>query len=123
MKLKIQYWLMSFSLMTLNVPAVQAAKEITIPFSYAKGQVLYDMHCSSCHGQDLTGTEKGPPLLHPFYKPSHHGDAAFYKAALKGARAHHWDFGDMQPVQGMTKKKMDSILPYIRFYQQKKNLY
>lgn len=123
MKLKIQYWLMSFSLMTLNVPAVQAAEEITIPFRYAKGQVLYEMHCSSCHGQDLTGAEKGPPLLHPFYKPSHHGDAAFYKAALKGARAHHWDFGDMQPVQGMTKKKMDSILPYIRFYQQKKNLY
>lgn len=123
MKLKIQYWLMSFSLMTLNVPAVQAAEDITIPFRYAKGQVLYEMHCSSCHGQDLIGTEKGPPLLHPFYKPSHHGDAAFYKAALKGARAHHWDFGDMQPVQGMTKKKMDSILPYIRFYQQKKNLY
>jgi hypothetical protein len=29
----------------------------------------------------------------------------------------------MPPVAGMTREKMDKILPYIRFYQQQKKLY
>jgi cytochrome c2 len=100
-----------------------SANDIVIPFRYAKGQVLFEKNCSSCHGQTMTGTDKGPPLLHPFYKPSHHGDRAFYNAALKGVKAHHWKFGDMPPVQGITEHKMKSIVPYIRYYQQQKKLY
>ncbi|MFT5657174.1 MAG: hypothetical protein ACI9KN_000446 [Gammaproteobacteria bacterium] len=40
-----------------------------------------------------------------------------------GVRAHHWDFGDMPPVVGITLKNMDSIIAYIRFYQREKKLY
>ncbi len=97
--------------------------DIKIPFKLAKGQVLFEHYCSSCHGQDLNGSDQGPPLVHPFYKPSHHDDASFYKAGLKGVKAHHWNFGDMPPVNGMSKRKMDHIVPYIRFYQQQKKLY
>lgn len=104
-------------------PELLAESDINIPFRYARGQVLYEMHCSSCHGVTMAGTEKGPPLLHAFYKPSHHNDASFYKAALKGVRAHHWEFGDMPAVNGMTQKKMQSIVPFIRYYQQQKKLY
>ena len=100
-----------------------AAETIEIPFSLAKGQMLYEKYCSSCHGIQLDGTDKGPPLLHPFYKPSHHGDKAFYRAALQGTKQHHWNFGDMKPVEGMTPKKMDSVVPYVRYYQQQKKLY
>lgn len=100
-----------------------AAETIEVPFSLAKGQMLYEKYCSSCHGIQLDGTDKGPPLLHPFYKPSHHGDKAFYRAALQGTKQHHWNFGDMKPVEGMTPKKMDSVVPYVRYYQQQKKLY
>ncbi len=123
MKIKTSTLLVSVFLTTVNIPAVYAASEVKIPFSYGKGKLLYNENCSSCHGMKLGGTDNGPPLIHAFYKPSHHGDGAFYKAALKGVRAHHWKFGDMPPVKGMTSKMMDRILPYIRFYQQQMKLY
>jgi len=106
----------------LSAPA-SASGDVEIPFKLARGQMLYDEYCSSCHGAQLNGSDKGPPLIHAFYKPSHHGDEAFYRAALQGTRQHHWNFGDMPPVAGMTPGKMDSLLPYIRYYQQQKNLY
>ena len=110
-------------LMPVITGTIKAAEEVKIPFHLGKGQLLYEKNCSSCHGLQLTGSDKGPPLLHPFYKPSHHGDKAFYRAALQGARQHHWEFGDMSPVEGMTTKKMDKLVPYIRYYQQQKKLY
>ena len=112
-----------FLLMPLIGTQIRAAEQIEIPFHLGKGQVLYEKYCSSCHGIDLSGSDEGPPLLHPFYKPSHHGDKAFYRAALQGTKQHHWEFGDMPPVEGMTQKKMDSLVPYVRYYQQQKQLY
>lgn len=123
MKIKTSALLVSVILTGINMPTLYAASEVKIPFSYAKGKQLFDENCSSCHGVKLDGTDKGPPLVHVFYKASHHGDRSFYKASLKGARAHHWNFGDMPPVKGMTTEKLDSIVPYIRFYQQQMKLY
>jgi len=112
-----------FLLMPLIGTQTRAAEQIEIPFNLGKGQVLYEKYCSSCHGVDLNGSDEGPPLIHPFYKPSHHGDKAFYRAALQGTKQHHWEFGDMPPVEGMTQKKMDSLVPYVRYYQQQKKLF
>ena len=100
-----------------------ATDSIEIPFELGRGQLLYEKYCSSCHGLALDGSEQGPPLVHDFYKPSHHGDKSFYRAVLQGVRQHHWNFGDMPPVQGMTQGKMDKVLPFIRYYQQQKGLY
>jgi len=123
MKIKTSALLVSVILITINMSTVHAATEVKIPFSYSKGKNLFETNCSACHGVKLDGTDQGPPLIHAFYKPSHHGDRAFYKAGLEGARAHHWIFGDMPPVKGMTTKKMDHIVPYVRFYQQQLKLY
>lgn len=116
------YCLAIISMWSLSGAAI-AAKQIEVPFSLAKGQMLYEKYCSSCHGLQLDGTDEGPPLVHPFYKPSHHGDKSFYRAVLQGTKQHHWNFGDMKPVEGMTRKKMDSLVPYVRYYQQQKKLY
>jgi hypothetical protein len=83
----------------------------------------YQSMCASCHGKWGNGTDNGPPLMHPYYVPSHHGDSAFYRAALKGIFAHHWKFGDMPPVPGITKEDMNRIIPFIRWMQQDKGLY
>jgi hypothetical protein len=61
--------------------------------------------------------------VHPFYKPSHHSDKSFYRAVLQGTKQHHWNFGDMKPVEGMTPKKMDAVIPFVRYYQRQKKLY
>lgn len=110
-------------LLAFILSPAQAQTDINIPFKYAKGQMLFDENCSACHGSNLTGSDQGPPLLHPFYKPSHHGDASFYRAALKGVKSHHWNFGDMPAVEGMSKQKMDRIIPYVRFVQKQKKLF
>ena len=115
--------ILSSFVFVFNAHAASNEDTIDIPFSYAKGQFLYEKSCASCHGKQLTGSDKGPPFLHAYYKPSHHGDPAFYRAALKGVKAHHWGFGDMPAVPGMTEAKAKRIVSYIRFYQKQKELF
>ncbi|WP_455221160.1 c-type cytochrome [Kaarinaea lacus] len=100
--------------------SVEAPK---VPFQYSLGLQKYQKMCSGCHGKWLEGTKSGPPLMHPFYKPSHHADSTFYRAALQGVKAHHWQFGDMPPVQGATRQDLDVIVPFVRWLQREKGLY
>ncbi|PSJ44967.1 c-type cytochrome [Zobellella taiwanensis] len=86
----------------------------------AQGQATYGEYCASCHGADLRGTPKGPPFIHKVYEPSHHGDEAFYRAAANGVRAHHWRFGDMPPVEGISRDEVSDIIGYVR-EQQRQN--
>ena len=51
------------------------------------------------------------------YEPSHHGDEAFQRAAAVGVRGHHWPFGDMPPVEGVTRGDVTMIIAYIRELQ------
>ncbi|WP_227875020.1 c-type cytochrome [Oceanisphaera profunda] len=83
----------------------------------SQGKQAYNDNCASCHGADLKGTRQGPSFIHPVYEPSHHGDEAFYRAAANGVRAHHWRFGDMPPVSGVTQAEVGEIIGYIREQQ------
>lgn len=83
------------------------------------GKALYEKNCASCHGSNHKGTDKAPPFLHRFYEPSHHGDAAFQLAARNGVRAHHWNFGDMPPVSGVSPNEVAHITAYVRMLQRK----
>jgi mono/diheme cytochrome c family protein len=87
------------------------------PAELADGQPLFETHCSACHGVAGVGTEQGPPLVHRIYEPSHHGDAAFQLAVARGVRAHHWRFGDMQPVSGVSETDVARIVAYVRWLQ------
>jgi mono/diheme cytochrome c family protein len=55
----------------------------------AAGKALFEKSCASCHGANLQGSDKGPPMLSKIYEPSHHGDASFQLAVKNGSRAHH----------------------------------
>lgn len=83
-------------------------------FDGTDGASLYAQACARCHGTDLKGTDQGPPFLHAFYVPGHHADEAFLIAIRRGARAHHWNFGDMPPVEGLTDQQAQSIIAFIR---------
>ena len=86
-----------------------------------QGKKLYGQYCAACHGADLLGVDKGekkgPPLLHKIYEPAHHGDAAFQMAARNGVRAHHWPFGNMAPVPGLTDPELAGIIRFVREVQ------
>ncbi|MCV2866555.1 cytochrome c [Defluviimonas sp. WL0075] len=81
------------------------------------GQDLFNANCAACHGPNGIGTDKGPPFLSRIYEPKHHGDMAFVIAAHQGVRAHHWQFGNMPPVQGVTDQDVLKIVTYIRALQ------
>ncbi|MGB5869481.1 MAG: cytochrome c [Albidovulum sp.] len=88
------------------------------------GQSVYADNCAACHGETLTGVEdKGPPFLHEFYLPGHHGDAAFFAAVVNGAQAHHWGFGDMPPVPGLTQAEIGAIVDFVRSVQKANGLF
>ncbi len=83
------------------------------------GKGLYERSCGQCHGVDLRGSKEGPPLLHRIYEPSHHADIAFQLAVKNGSRQHHWNFGDMKPVAGLTPDDVAHITAYVRAEQRK----
>jgi len=82
-----------------------------------KGEALFDANCSRCHGVRGTGTDKGPPLVHRIYHPNHHSDLSFHWAVERGVTAHHWRFGNMPPIKGLTTQDVDLIIKYVRDLQ------
>lgn len=80
----------------------------------AEGEALYQASCSVCHGSDLRGTALGPSQLSVIYNPDHHGDGSYAVAVTAGVRAHHWSFGNMPSVDGVTEDDFDRILAFIR---------
>lgn len=114
-----------FTILSISAVIASAQAEqmnLNVPFQYGLGKRLFEENCSSCHGLWGGGSDKGPPLMHKVYEPSHHGDASFFRAALNGTKSHHWNFGDMPPVAGMSKRKMVKIIPYVRWLQRQNGI-
>ena len=90
----------------------------------AKGRSSFEARCASCHGLNAAGREGlAPPLVHKIYEPGHHGDMSFLVAAMNGVRAHHWPFGDMPPVEGITPGEMADIVTYVRALQRENGIF
>ena len=69
------------------------------------GKSIYASKCAVCHGKGGTGSNQGPPLVHKIYEPGHHADYSFYKAVASGVRSHHWRFGNMPAIPGITPER------------------
>lgn len=81
------------------------------------GKMNFEAYCASCHGKTARGTDKGPTFISRIYHPGHHSDGAFFQAPHNGARAHHWQFGDMKPVPEVNDSQLEYIVKYIRAVQ------
>jgi hypothetical protein len=55
--------------------------------------------------------------VHKIYEPSHHGNESFQRAVAMGVRAHHWPFGNMPKVAGVTRAEVSTIITYVRELQ------
>ena len=89
----------------------------------ARGEAAFGRYCATCHGADAGGTGSGPPLIHRIYHPGHHGDMAFVLAARRGSRAHHWSFGNMPPVGGISDAELTDIISFIRETQKANGIF
>ncbi len=88
------------------------------------GQRAFEAKCATCHGLNASGREgKGPPLVHKYYEPGHHADFAFERAVSSGVRSHHWNFGDMPPVEGLTRAEVQTIADYVRALQKENGIW
>ncbi|MBZ8134072.1 cytochrome c [Afifella sp. IM 167] len=97
-------------LVAVTVPELSTAAKV--------GEAAYNENCASCHGRNGAGQDGvAPPFVHRIYEPNHHGDQAFFLAAQNGVRAHHWPFGNMPPVEGITQGEVASIVTYVRELQ------
>ena len=82
------------------------------------GKRGFEKNCAACHGKNAVGQDGvAPPLVHKIYEPSHHGDESFQRAVALGVRAHHWPFGNMPAVEGVTRGDVKMITAYIRELQ------
>ncbi len=81
------------------------------------GRTLFIQSCSTCHGVDLQGTDRGPPFLNRIYGPGHHADASFRLAVKRGVISHHWRFGNMPKIEGLTDEQVEEIIKFVRVQQ------
>jgi len=99
-----------------------AADPGPVPAELAEGAALFAAGCRPCHGVYAQGTDSGPPLVHRYYVPAHHGDEAFQRAVALGVVPHHWNFGPMPPVAGLDRGEVDRIVAYVRWLQRRAGL-
>lgn len=87
------------------------------------GEAAFNAKCAVCHGANAEGQQGvAPPLVHRIYEPNHHSDMAFVLAAQNGVRSHHWTFGNMPPVEGLTRADVLNIATYIRELQRENGI-
>lgn len=94
-----------------------------VPDELQNGNTKFHAFCAPCHGQQGVGTDHGPPLVHKIYEPSHHADIAFQRAAAQGVRAHHWKFGNMPKIEGVTPEDVTEIIGYVRWLQKQAGIF
>lgn len=104
-------------------PVVQNGTAVEGSLQGPPGKVAFARHCAKCHGANATGTDKGPPLVHRYYVPSHHADLSFVRAVRSGVRQHHWRFGNMPPQPEVSQEEINLIIGYVRELQRANGIF
>ncbi|UWQ90388.1 cytochrome c [Rhodobacteraceae bacterium M382] len=105
-------------------PIMTVALPATLSSDAQIGKRGFDAKCAQCHGENAAGQNGvAPPLIHKIYEPNHHSDMAFILAAKNGVRSHHWKFGNMPPVKGLTDADVKYIARYVRELQKENGIF
>ena len=108
--------------------ASTALVSVTLPQTLSDtaniGKTVFEAKCAACHGENAQGQDGvAPPLIHKIYESSHHGDESFQRAVAFGVRQHHWPFGNMPKVEGLTRADVAMVVRYIREVQRENGIY
>ena len=110
--------------MAQGAPIVEVAVPAELTANAQIGKRVFEAKCAECHGANASGQNGvAPPLVHKIYEPNHHSDMAFVLAAKNGVRAHHWDFGNMPSVDGLTDADVKMIARYVRELQAENGIF
>ena len=82
------------------------------------GEAVFGASCAGCHGADALGADAGPPLVDEIYAPDHHSDGAFWLAVRTGVRQHHWGFGPMPAIPGVSDEDIADMIAWVRGLQE-----
>jgi mono/diheme cytochrome c family protein len=93
------------------------------PQQYVKGEALFNAKCAPCHGSGAQGTNQGPTFLSKIYEPNHHSDFTFHRAVQQGVQAHHWNFGNMPRIDGVSEQDVNEIVGYVRWLQRQAGIF
>ena len=112
---------------TSNIEAGEPLAVVKVPATLSAdaqiGKRAFEAKCARCHGANAAGQNGvAPPLVHNIYRPAHHADAAFVLAAKNGVRSHHWKFGNMPRIEGLTDADVTYIARYVRELQQENGI-
>ena len=106
-----------------GAPIVEVKLPAELSANARLGKTIFEAKCAACHAKNAAGQEGvAPPLVHKIYEPSHHGDESFWIATQRGVRAHHWRFGDMPRVDGLTRADVMMVVSYIRELQRENGI-
>ena len=110
--------IVSFILVGCGEQGAKSGKQVSVQTAAIAnpelGKVIFSARCKSCHGKEGLGTKRGPPLIHKIYEPGHHSDFSFYRAVSSGVKSHHWRFGNMPAVPGVSPEDVGHIVAYVR---------
>lgn len=110
-------FLVIMAFLFLVAPSARAEESLMVKDPVKSGEARFNKFCAGCHGEGAAGTDKGPTLIHKFYHPNHHSDWSFRRAVAQGVTAHHWRFGDMPRVEGLSPEEVEDIIMYVRRIQ------
>jgi len=113
---------------TSMIEAFGALVQVAVPDEFSPqaqiGERVFNASCAACHGTNAAGQNGvAPPLIFITYAPNHHGDGSFLSAARNGVQSHHWDFGNMPPVDGLTNSDIAALVRYIRELQRENGIF
>lgn len=74
-------------------------------------------HAHPVTGLICEGPTRGPSHLSIVYEPNHHTDDSFRLAIANGVPQHHWNFGAMEPVDGLSDNEVEAVIAFIRSEQ------
>ena len=103
--------------------SVTASPVVGVPAEYTKGETVFNAKCAPCHGPGAQGTNHGPSFLSKIYEPNHHGDSSFHRAVQQGVQAHHWKFGNMPKIEGVSEQDVNEIIAYVRWLQRQAGIH
>lgn len=105
---------------TPNVIPGAALAQVHLPAGLkGDGMRAYRRACARCHGDIAQGKDGiAPPLVHVIYGQAALSDAAVEKAMRQGVGAHHWPFGNMPAIEGLSDQQIVDIIQFLRALQQ-----
>ena len=129
----LAYWMLLLvdqgphKIFAVTIPCGALAVILQLETSSQKAQTgkqAFEASCISCHGENAASIGcVAPPLVHAIYERRLHGDESFQQAAAVGVRAHHWKFGNIPAVEGVTRGNIKMVTAYIRELQHANGIY